>query len=192
MATVTEVSVFYRRQAQPAQYQAEEVRLEGRAAVDDGESWEASAYDLLARARVQAHRVLGLKEPAIAPFALAFGEEASVEPVAEGEKPKRGRPKGSGKKAKGEEVPDDPTPAAAADTTVAAGDDVDLSDIDDMISGGEAPKEITDSDLQREVAAFAKSKGTGPVKDLMAEFGVARLGEMPQDKRAAFLERLNA
>lgn len=213
------VSIFYRRQSQPAQYEAEEVRLEGSATVEEGEDFEAVAYDLVTRARVQAHRALGLKVPAITPFepsrnvfaGIMAAEEAGADfrsltgddRTGEANQPKRKRRTKAEMEADRLAAEAGPTSAPAAATTAAAGateDDFVIGDEPKAaaaepefdITAGE-PKEISDQDLQARAAATARkigANGAQSVKDLMKEFGVGRLGELAQDKRGSFLAAL--
>ena len=207
------LTVFYRRQAQPAQYETEEVRLEGSATVEDGEDFEAVAYDLLTRARIQAHRALGLKEPTIAEFnpafeggwhhmvytapTVAFGDADQVSGDAattKGTKRKR-RTKAEMEAAKAaeakpeevaEELPVVEDAAQSAEASKAlAGDDF-------VIGEPEPAAEIDDKQLQADCAAAAKRLGSAePVKGLMREYKVARLGELAQAQRSAFLAALS-
>lgn len=193
------VTVFYRRQAQPAQYEAEEVRLEGSATVEDGEDFEAVAYDLVTRARVQAHRALGLKVPAIAEFSPAFEESSYAVRAAEGgldaaaeEKPKRTRrTKAEMEAARAAEA--HPTPAAVPADDIVIGEEPKAAEPELDIT--EEPKEIDDKTLQSEAAGTAKklgAEGTTKVKALMREFGAMRLGDIAKGRRAVFLSQLKA
>lgn len=213
------VTIFYRRQAQPAQYEAEEARLEGSATVEDGEDFEAVAYDLLTRARVQAHRALGLKVPAIADFEPAF-EEAQIEVVAPcpnegarigdkaanlahlnaGAAKRRRRTKAEMEAARAAEK------SAGYEIISQEGVTVEETPLtDDIVIGGEAAAAepdfqiedapIDDKTLQAEAAAVARkvgANGATKVKDLMREFKVARLGEIAQERRAEFVAQLKA
>lgn len=53
------------------------------------------------------------------------------------------------------------------------------------------PEDLTDTELLRLVSEVARAKGSPePVKKLIADFDVARIGELPQDKRPEFVKRL--
>lgn len=209
MAQPTNVTITYRRQVQPAQYESEVAELTGAFTIEDGEDFEQVAYDALTRARVQAHRVLGRKEPEVAEFAPAFGwlsdpqsgEEAGavIEAPTNGEEKPRRKRRTKAEMEAARAAESNPTPAAAVDMTAAVAVTEDESqpangsDIDFDIT--EPVKEITGEQLQTAAAAKARALGANGaqmVKKLMAEYQVARLGELAQEKRQAFLARLDA
>lgn len=137
MPQITTIRVVRRRSVQPEQFgnAAAEVELTGN--VLEGEDFQSVARQMLVTSRALVYENLGLKLPQ---SALKNAEEvdtpaetATVEPA--GETKKRGRPKGSGKKAveaktveksDDDEIPsDDDTSTAEVNT-----DDVDIPDDD--------------------------------------------------------------
>jgi hypothetical protein len=74
-----------------------------------------------------------------------------------------------------------PTPAA-----VSAPEE---EDDDDLTGGGEEEIQITDADLRAKINPIATTKRE-KVKALLGKFGVQRATELPQEKRADFLKKL--
>lgn len=203
---VTHITMFYRRQAQPAQYEAEEVRLEGSVIVGEEDDFEATAYDMLARARVQAHRVLGIKVPTVAEFSPAFedgGFRADPGSTIPEDKPKPKRTRRTRAQIEADNAAAAAAVEAQAPTAQAAAEDFDIGDAPAESPGGDADFDITGEDkpaeeietttLQAECAATSRRLGADGlrlVKGLMAEFEAPQLSKIPQEKRPAFLARL--
>lgn len=53
-------------------------------------------------------------------------------------------------------------------------------------------KAISDADLMKAVSQAAEAVGTGPVMELIEEFGVAKVQDIEQANRMEFIERARA
>lgn len=190
MAQPTHVTISYRRQVQPAQYEAEEVKLEGSFAVEEGEDFEAVAYDMVARARVQAHRVLGRPEPVIEPYspfseetAFSLGKDVGPSPK-DFEKPKRKRrtkaEMEAARAAEQEKPADDfdPTDASPADTTAAGaatGDDFDPTTAEEHALANTSPDDFDPTTEQKQPKPAANGADDDFVIDEPKEISDAEL-----------------
>lgn len=191
MTQITGGTVSFRRVVQPAQYESKEASVNLSFVVDEGSSQEV-VHDMLEAvaqtARTKALEMVGLR-PA--------GDSASTSaPVAVKEtKPPRTRKAAAETRQISENPEDrqDPLAGAGAGTqkppepvqTVGDPDGLDL----------EPAKDITDKDLSDAVTAWVnKHKNPQKVKDLRSQYVAAgaSLRDIPQDKRAEFLAKLEA
>lgn len=208
MATPTHVTVSYSRKVTPAQYESEEVKLEGSFAVGEDEDFEAVAYDMMARARVQAHRVLGRSEPAIAPFEPAFGEEIDISKFRSSDSDEPAKVDGSPKAKRKRRTKAEMEAARAAEAgenalgAQAPADDIDVMDEPEKNPAAEevdldTKQSFNDvveiADIQAAATKIAKRLG-GPkeVQAVMKEYGVLRIGDLKPEQRAPFLTAIEA
>lgn len=181
MPQVYEVTARFRRQTQPVQYQAAESELIVKAQFDKDEYQSGGSAQLLAEVQAIVLSSLGLSAETPAPTSsVATAGQAG---------PKE-EPKPSKTRAKKDAAPAETKPAAtSADAAADMGGPASVS----QPAATEGPKPVTDEDLQKTAsAASQRLGGAGPVKELMKKFGVARLGELPQEKRVAFVAECDA
>jgi hypothetical protein len=205
---ITGVKVSFSRTRQAAQFEPAKAEVELSASIGETDA-EANpnvvdqvAAILLAKATAAVYASLGLKvapraAPEIAePSPTAAEGAAPVVPLA-----KRGRPP-----KKDPAATTAPTPAAPAatalspttspaPTTGSAPADEETFDIDvepaKPAAPVEATKPVTDNELQSAASTAAKRLGgADKVTKLMAEWGTARLAELKQEKRRAFIDAL--
>ncbi len=167
MATILKVTAHFRRVVQPAQYESAEASLTIEAGFDEVEYQEGGAYKLLVEAKANVLKALNIGGVVTEQTATTTTEGAAA---AEGAKKGPGRPKKDKDTASAATVSDD-KPAATAPAQPEV-------------------KKIPDEDLQKAANKAAQTTSAAKVKEVMADFGVARLGEVPQEKRQEFLDKL--
>lgn len=207
MARVTDIRVTYERTVQPRQYESIKAGVELAAVVSEAEAdtWGDAAVALLHEAREKAHE-------AIRGHSGKTAEDASIETTKEPAKKADKSKAAAGKKAsskKAEKPAEKPAEEAASgdvdiddiEANPPAGDipapQDDGPDLDDIDSDQEAFDEsveadIPDSELQAECSKASRRVGAEKVKAAIKEFGVARIAELPADKRQAFVDALGA
>ena len=180
MSKVTQVTVRYGRSVQPKPYESKEALIEAVIVADEGESVSQNEGEVVFGNLVNdVHAALGIgvgnsvEEPAkktrktrtkkTDKAALEAAEEATAAPVVSDDVPIEGESEPQGGYTPGEEVRVD----------------------EDTNSEG-----IDDTDLQGIASRAAAKHGAAVIKDLMKEFGIARLGEMSQDQRVSFKEKV--
>lgn len=166
MATILKVTAHFRRVVQPAQYESAEASLTIEAGFDEVEYQEGGAYKLLLETKANVLKALNIGGVVTEQTSTTTTEGAAA---AEGAKKGPGRPKKDKDTASAATVSDE-KPAATAAPEV---------------------KKIPDEDLQKAANKAAQTFSAAKVKEVMADFGVARLGEVPQEKRQEFLDKLS-
>jgi len=177
---ITNGTVTFMRQVQPAQYESAKAEVSFAFRVDDGEDASQLSAEALKLAKRQALAALGI------------GTEATTEPAEKADKPKRQT--AAQKKAAEKAAAKSDMEAAAEDTPPAAKKtDMDAAADDDMdFLGKSEVAKISDEELQNAAQAAAKKVTGAKVKEFMfEEFDkLTHLGKLPQEKRADFVERV--
>lgn len=211
---ITNITVGFKRSRRPADYETCEAQVEFSAALDEGEELSNQDITLLDRAAQTVYNRLGMKDPqtgkAPAPKPAPAAEpEAKVEDDSEELSPQqkaaRTRAANKAKKeaeeaeaAKEKEASEDFDPTSGSDET-GASEPQKTDDGIDVTDGAAAEPEkkpepknedIGDAELQQAAGTAARTYGKDKVKEAMSEFGVARLGELPKEKRADFVAAL--
>lgn len=181
MGRITGGRVSFKETRQVAQYEPRVAEWEFAFACDEGEDVDTIADELEKQVIGRVHRMLGLQTAAVLhPLAAAKEPEAKEPETAEVvEEPKRkpGRP--------------------VKPKVVKEPDPEDDDNLDDVMGAVTKPAaEITDDDLIKKVArhpcAVPAKEGGDPksLKALINKHGGARVAEIPQPNRAAFLKEL--
>ncbi len=196
MSKVTQVTVRYGRAIQPKPYETKEAMLEAIVVSDPSGEVAPAEIDAVFNNLVdRVHAKLGDAFPAEAPV-----DNSTEDPPKETAKPRTRRTK--------KQIAEDKAKAEAANDEVPIDGAVDNSGKEVPIDGAETVVDevsiaiagttiavdddtVSDTDLQAASAKAAGTHGTKVVKALMAEFGVALLGKLEQDKRPAFLAKLD-
>lgn len=177
MPQVYEVTARFRRQTQPVQYQAAEAELVVKAQFSEQEYQNGDSAKLLSEVQSTVLASLGLAVEATAPVNQGSGTAAGGGET----QPKKVTRQ---TKVKTEEKPAETTSAAAA---------ADMGDGAPAAKPPVQPAGVSDEDLQKTCSAATQRLGSAArVKELMKEFGVARLGELSQEKRADFIKKVDA
>ena len=178
MSKVTQVTVRYGRSVQPKPYESKEGFLEAVIVADEGESesvanekvesvFAAMINDVHKALKIAGYeQVVGnsVEEPAKKTRKTRTEKtDKAAAPVVSDDVPIEGESEPQGGYTPGEEVRVD----------------------EDTNSEG-----IDDTDLQGIASRAAAKHGAAVIKDLMKEFGIARLGEMSQDQRVSFKEKV--
>lgn len=218
MANITGGSVTFGRTVQPAQYESKKAEVTITFAIPEDDSPDKYQFILdgaASMAQSKALELLGLKQidaRVAAADATAPRKDATMASLPEKLDERPGSKRGPKSKAEKEVAAAAEAVKAAA---VPAGDDL-LGDVqrdkaaetanegkeaaaaaqadkDDDLLGASAPQPITDKDLMDAVTKkMTETNNPKGIKDVRALFVQSPLGikDIPQDKRAAFLEKL--
>ena len=179
MPQIYEITARFRRQTQPVQYQAAESELVVKAQLSEAEYQAGDAAKLLHETKTTVLTSLGLAVEATAPTGAASSTAAGAAAGGGEAQPKKVERAKKAEKPATTEVKEPATSSAA-----------DMSSMDGAATPqASKPEGVSDEDLQKTASAASQRCGSAAkVKALMKEYGVARLGELPQEKRKAFIE----
>lgn len=179
MPQIYEITARFRRQTQPVQYQAAESELVVKAQLSEAEYQAGDAAKLLHETKTTVLTSLGLAVEATAPAGAASSTAAGAAAGGGEAQPKKVERKKAEKPAATDAKEPAPTSAADMSSMDGAG----------QTPAASKPEGVSDEDLQKTASAASQRCGSAAkVKALMKEHGVARLGELPQEKRKAFIE----
>ena len=189
---ITGVTVAFSRSRQPAQYESAKAEVTLTASIGETEAEanpniaEVVSATLLAKAAAAVYSQLGLN---VAPRAVATPDAATEEAPVVPLKP-RGRPKKDAA-SQTTSAPSETTTAAPSTTAAPASAAASQEPWEaEAPAAAEPSKDVTDNDLQAAASKAAQNVGTDKVKALIAEFKVARLGQLNQPQRVEFLTKL--
>lgn len=188
MSKVTQVTVRYGRSVQPKPYESKEALLEAVVVADEGKNVSKDEIGAVMRNFIRdVHVALGF-EAAEAPV-----DNSIAEPVKETGKPRTRRTKkqiAEDKAAAEAEKPADEVPVEGDVSDNGGGRETASADVDQFKEPATETK-VSDTDLQGAASRAAATHGAAAVKTLMKEFDVARLSELSQEQREAFLAKVD-
>ncbi len=209
MAQITSGSITYGRTVQPAQYESKKAEATFAFAVGEGESYEEIVAEAMALATGKVHEMVGLNAAKVTADAVApksrMGRppnpaNAARQPVVNEKEIAAAKmaAEAAAKKAApvADELDDTPAISTGAERVDPAQAQAELNDdLDDILGAAEEVKPITDKDLTDQVTRVnAKIKNATAIRQLVAKFAGAppkQMKDIPQNKRAEFLEALN-
>jgi outer membrane biosynthesis protein TonB len=173
---VFEATISFARSRQPREYENARAEISYKVQIEDGEDFQACTAQVLGAAQSTVYEALGMQ---------AQAKRVETTPATQ-PAPKQ------------EKAPDKPAPKKEEPAQPSAADMSDVADEEPAKEPEpELPEadtsevaEVSDRDLTSAASKASKNHGAQKVKDLMKEFGVARLGELSQDKRPDFVSRL--
>ena len=196
MSKVTQVTVRYGRSVQPKPYESKEGFLEAVVVADEGESDGVTQDEvgIIFRSLISdVHVALGLEEGSVANSADELPKKTrktrrTKKQMAQDEAEAAAAAASGGSHPDGEEVKSDASSAKVADEVPVEGDVA--AETSEVVSE-DSLQEVSDADLQGAASRAAGTYGAAVVKGLMKEFGVTLLGKLEQEKRPAFLTKLD-
>ncbi len=196
MSKVTQVTVRYGRSVQPKPYESKEGFLEAVLVADEGENIPQDEIEVVFAGLIASvHEALGLNvansadEPPKKTRKTRRTKKQMAQDEAEAAAAS-GNPHSDNVDGEKEDVIDEASVEGAKKATEVPveGDEV-AHDAVDVVN--EKPQEVDDAELQGAASRAAGTYGAAVVKGLMKEFGVTLLGKLEQEKRSAFLTKLD-
>lgn len=215
MTQVTNVTVKYGRERQPAKYESAEAMIEFSATLSDGvnpgEDHVKAAQRLLGEAKTLVLTELGLVQfgesasaPVIAAAAAAEGTGTTAAAKKAAAKAAKNAPAAETRQISTGEArvsPDDDDPTAggkAVTTTTAAASNAGSADLPDegvtAKPSGKPGVTLSNAEVQAAVTTLIKDKriDVKTVKDLSRGYGVERIADIPADKLAEYKGKIDA
>jgi len=214
---VHSIRVIYTREKQPKDYEKAVPTIEFSASLEDGADHVEAGLNLMRDACDIVYSALGMATPK--PVATRLGEPSATsdEPAAAAPEPVKKAPakvsettaepakKAPAKKTAAKETPpvDDglPDDGLPEETTPEPAKKAAVKTADSELPDDGLPDDATNDDdvmnaedLQKYVASVVTSKklNVANMKSIMSSFGASRVSEIPEDKRAAFREAVEA